>query len=102
MTRFDLLRPAPEISRRPAQQIVPPVIDACHYCGGSDVDDGSTVSLLSGGWAHKACHSAHVLAAIAKAARVIRLGWGSTLGFIVLAALLGCGLAAIVLEVAGA
>ena len=33
---------------------------------------------------------------------LIRLGWGSTLGFIVLAALLGCGLAAIVLEVAGA
>ena len=33
---------------------------------------------------------------------MIRLGWGSTLGFIVLAALLGCGLAAIVLEVAGA
>ena len=66
MTRFDLLRPAPEISRRPAQQIVPPVIDACHYCGGSDVDDGSTVSLLSGGWAHEACHSAHVLAAIAE------------------------------------
>ena len=29
-----------------------------------------------------------------------RLGWGSVLGFIVLAALLGCGLAEIVLEVA--
>ena len=33
---------------------------------------------------------------------MIRLGWGSCLAFLLLAAFLGCGLAAIVLEVAGA
>ena len=33
---------------------------------------------------------------------MIHLGWGSTLGLVLLAAFLGCGLAAIVLEVAGA